>query len=174
LSLLRDLDASSNNLSSLDSLSPFKELAALQVLNLSGNYLVKIPPEIGNLPALEKLYVSENELIEVPPEMGNLTTLLELNLDENKLVTLPRTVGQMRSLEVLHINQNLLRDLPDEIYLLPLKMFGIDDNPFDDIPPNITDAGSQEVFDYLGQRLQNARAAGDGGQGGADDGDDDN
>jgi len=87
-----------------------------------------------------------------------LTKLVELNLDENKLVRLQNTVGQMRALEILHVNQNNLRDLPDEIYLLPLKMFGIDDNPFDDIPVSVTEAGSQEVFDYLGQRLQNARA----------------
>lgn len=65
---------------------------------------------------------------------------------------MPREIGNMGKLEVLNINQNDLFDLPNEIYRLPLRMFGIDDNPLDDIPLDIVEGGSQQVFDYLGQR----------------------
>jgi len=30
----------------------------------------------------------------------------------------------------------------------------MDDNPLEDIPPEITEGGSQAVFNYLGDRLQ--------------------
>jgi Leucine-rich repeat (LRR) protein len=93
-------------------------------------------------------------LTQLPPEIGHLTSLVELNLDENKLTQLPREIGQLCSLQILNFNQNELNDLPDEIYLLPLKMFGIDDNPLEAIPPEVVEAGSQEVFDFLGSRLQ--------------------
>jgi len=58
----------------------------------------------------------------------------------------------MVSLEILNVNQNELVDLPNAIYNLPLKMFGIDDNPFDEIPDEVIEGGSQSVFDFLGTR----------------------
>lgn len=38
----------------------------------------------------------------------------------------------------------------------------MDDNPLEDIPTQITEGGSQEVFNFLGQRL--AQREGGGGQ----------
>lgn len=104
--------------------------------------------------------MNENELSELPSEIGNLSNLIELNFDENKLTLLPKEIGNMKSLEILNFNQNQLIDLPDEVYLLPLKMFGIDDNPLDRIPPAVVEGGSQEVFDFLGQRLREAKEGG--------------
>jgi len=133
------------------------EMRALQVLNVAGNGLPTIPPEIGQLPVLEKLYLNENSLKTLPIEIGALTSVIELNLDENQLTSLPRELGKMSTLEVLNFNQNQLNDLPDEIYMLPLKMFGIDDNPLECIPANVVEGGSQEVFDFLGQRLRESQ-----------------
>jgi hypothetical protein len=65
---------------------------------------------------------------------------------------MPTEIGNMSRLEVLNVNQNDLFDLPNEIYKLPLRMFGIDDNPLDDIPLEIVEGGSQQIFDFLGQR----------------------
>jgi len=101
---------------------------------------------------LEKLFLNENNLESLPPEIGNLSKLVELNLDENKLISLPPDIGRLQSLEILNFNQNSLNDLPNEIYSLPLKMFGIDDNPLEEIPAAVVEGGSQEVFDFLGQR----------------------
>jgi len=157
LSLLRDLDISYNDITSLQNLCPMSELRSLQVLNVAGNGLPQIPSAIGSLPSLEKLFLNENELESLPPEIGNLGKLIELNLDENKLVRLPSEMGSLQSLQQLNFNQNNLNDLPNEIYSLPLKMFGIDNNPLGDIPPHIVEGGSQEVFDYLGQRQRDCQ-----------------
>jgi hypothetical protein len=38
------------------------------------------------------------------------------------------------------------------IYDLPLRIFGIDDNPLEAIPAEVLEGGSQSVFDFLGAR----------------------
>lgn len=65
---------------------------------------------------------------------------------------LPAQIGEMKSLQVLNVNQNDLVDLPNGIFNLPLRLFGIDDNPLDEIPPEVVEGGSQAIFDYLGSR----------------------
>jgi len=56
--------------------------------------------------------------------------------------------------QVLSFNENQIDDLPNELYKLEqLRLFGMDDNPLSDIPPHIVEGGSQEVFNYLGERL---------------------
>eukprot|EP01126_Amoeba_proteus_P008861 TRINITY_DN13361_c0_g1_i1.p1 TRINITY_DN13361_c0_g1~~TRINITY_DN13361_c0_g1_i1.p1 ORF type:complete len:285 (+),score=44.87 TRINITY_DN13361_c0_g1_i1:132-986(+) len=160
LALLKDFDCNCNSIRDFTNFIPCSSFTALQVLNISGNELRFLPSEIGALTTLEKILVNENELAILPTEIGLLTNVVELNLDENKLQQIPREIGRMSKLEVLNINQNDLFDLPNEIYNLPLRMFGIDDNPLDEVPLNIVEGGSQEVFDYLGQRLN----GGAGGQ----------
>jgi hypothetical protein len=39
-----------------------------------------------------------------------------------------------------------------------LRLFGMDDNPLADIPPHVSEGGSQEVFNFLGQRLHQSKA----------------
>jgi len=91
----------------------------------------------------------------LPSTIGQLNKVVEMNLDENKITSLPRQFGNMKALEVLNINHNELVDLPNELYVLPLRIFGIDDNPFDNIPLHVVETGSQGVFDWIGQRYQN-------------------
>jgi len=76
---------------------------------------------------------------------------------KNKLTLLPNEIGGMCALEVLNVNQNTLRDLPSELYSLPLRMFGIDDNPLNAIPDSVVEGGSQEIFDFLGKRLKDKK-----------------
>jgi len=52
-------------------------------LDLSGNELTTLPPEIGLLTSLTTLYLSENELTMLPPEIGQLTGLTTLYLSNN-------------------------------------------------------------------------------------------
>lgn len=73
---------------------------------------------------------------------------------KNKLKSLPTELGNLSCLEVLSFNENLIDDIPNELYLLEqLRLFGMDDNPLAEIPSYITEGGSQEVFNYLGERL---------------------
>jgi Leucine-rich repeat (LRR) protein len=58
-------------------------------LDLSGEGLKYLPPEIGNLTGLTWLWLSGNQLTALPPEIGNLTGLTDLDLDGNQLTALP-------------------------------------------------------------------------------------
>ena len=58
-------------------------------LDLEGNELHELPPEIGQLTNLQRLDLRGNQLSELPPEIGQLTNLQELALDGNPLLKSP-------------------------------------------------------------------------------------
>lgn len=80
LVLLKDFDCNGNTIKDLTNFIPCSTFTALQVLNLSGNELKKLPKEIGSLTTLEKFMVHENELVELPTELGLLSNVVELCL----------------------------------------------------------------------------------------------
>jgi Leucine-rich repeat (LRR) protein len=45
------------------------------MLNLSDNFIKKLPQNFENLQQLSKLYLDHNELMEIPPELGKITSL---------------------------------------------------------------------------------------------------
>jgi Leucine-rich repeat (LRR) protein len=49
-------------------------------LNLSGNSLTSVPPELARLTSLQRLDLSANQLTSLPPELAQLTNLRELYL----------------------------------------------------------------------------------------------
>jgi Leucine-rich repeat (LRR) protein len=80
LVLLKDFDCNSNSIKDLTNFTPCSAFSAMQVLNLSGNELKKLPREIGTLITLEKFMIHENELTDLPSEIGLLANVVELCL----------------------------------------------------------------------------------------------
>lgn len=76
-------------------------------LDLSGNELAELPPQIGKLTQLKKLILSKHEyddkgsyirtvgnrLSTLPPEIGLLVQLEELQIVKNQLSSLPAEFG---------------------------------------------------------------------------------
>ena len=84
-------------------------------MDLRGNRLTALPPEIGNLTNLTRLNLGGNQLTALPPEIGKLTNLTYLNLGGNQLTALPIQVGALALLKELSVRDNRLTGLPHTI-----------------------------------------------------------
>jgi Leucine-rich repeat (LRR) protein len=92
-------------------------------LDLSGNDLTVLPPEIGKLTQLKKLILGKykyndkgnivgtigNKLSALPAEIGQLHYLEELQVVDNRLSSLPQEIGQLTNVQTLDLTKNQLR-----------------------------------------------------------------
>jgi Leucine-rich repeat (LRR) protein len=83
---------------------------SLRQLNLSSNFLSSVPRCVVSLSLnkLEKLDLSDNLLAVLPNEISNLTNLEEIKVDNNMIVSLPEAIGSLRKLKVLSLRNNKL------------------------------------------------------------------
>ena len=114
------------------------ELVNLTELNLSGNRLISVPKEIGQLTNLKELNLKEHKLISIPKEIGQLINLTELNLSGNRLTSIPKEIGQLTNLKKLYLYFNKLTNIPKEFgKLVNLKILYLYYNILTDIPKEI-------------------------------------
>ncbi|KAF5419007.1 MAG: hypothetical protein C5S49_00980 [Candidatus Methanogaster sp.] len=110
------LDLSGNQLTALP--PEIAKLASLTELDLSGNQLTALLPEITKLTSLTELYLSNNQLTALPPEIAKLTKLTGIYLSGNQLTALPPEIAKLTNLTVLNLSFNQLTALPPEIVKL--------------------------------------------------------
>lgn len=76
-------------------------------LDLIGQGISELPPEIGRLKNLKTLNLGirygkektyKNQLYELPAEIGQLTNLQRLDFSGNRLVSLPESIGKLINL----------------------------------------------------------------------------
>ncbi len=89
-------------------------------LDLEGERIERLPPEIGRLTGLRRLRVggelfNPNPLQTLPAEIGQLVNLTELDLSHNQLTAVPPEIGQLLNLTQLDLRGNQLTAVPSEI-----------------------------------------------------------
>ena len=91
--------------------------------------LTEVQENIGELKKLQVLNLSGNSLNKLPDSIGHLINLKELYLDCISLKTLPNTISKLHNLEVLSLSDNPFSELPTKMkHLTNLKRLPLDNN----------------------------------------------
>jgi nucleoside phosphorylase len=107
-------------------------------LDLTGNGLTSLPPEIRRLTHLRILDLTHNELPDLPPEIGELTELTSLNVMSNRLKSLPHEIAGLVRLNSLGLSFNRVTTLPAEVAgLVRLKSLDLSHNEMKALPPEV-------------------------------------
>ncbi len=90
-------------------------IGELTNLNLGGNGLQTIPPEISNLKNLKKLELDYNDLHNIPSFIGEFKNLRELSIRSNRVIKLPQSLSKLSGLRISMCNNYL--KLKDQVEL---------------------------------------------------------
>eukprot|EP01113_Clastostelium_recurvatum_P008933 TRINITY_DN1425_c0_g1_i2.p1 TRINITY_DN1425_c0_g1~~TRINITY_DN1425_c0_g1_i2.p1 ORF type:complete len:3048 (-),score=746.58 TRINITY_DN1425_c0_g1_i2:25-9168(-) len=93
-------------------LARLPHLPALEVLDVSSNALLIVPPPVMTLPALKTLRVTNNSISTLPTVDGALPNITTLVLNQNRLEDFPLAVTRLSTLQTLDISNNTIKELP--------------------------------------------------------------
>ncbi|MBB4842322.1 hypothetical protein HNP55_000817 [Paucibacter oligotrophus] len=129
---LEVLDLSGNALSRLP--EDLHRLKRLRILFCSGNRFTELPAVLGACAALEMVGFKSNQICRVPAE-AIPPQLRWLILTDNQIETLPATLGQCMRLQKLALAGNRLRTLPASMAACTgLELLRISANRFNELP----------------------------------------
>lgn len=130
---LEVLDLSGGSLTRLP--DDLGRLRRLRVLFCSGNRFARLPPALGDCPALSQIGFRGTGLREVPGE-ALPPSLRWLTLTDNAIETLPSALGERPHLQKVMLAGNRLRDLPAGLAgATALELIRLAANRFDTLPP---------------------------------------
>ena len=120
-------------------------------LDLSGQGLVQLSPNLFHYDFLESLYLNNNKLTSVPPAISKLRSLRVLDLSNNKISELPSELGLCFNIRFLYLFDNNIKTLPNSFgNLIELLFLGIEGNPIDmKIANIIAEKGTKELIATL-------------------------
>ena len=108
-------------------------------LDLSGQGLTVLPPEIVQFPNLTRLSLSNNQITEIPAAIAQLTKLTTLNLYNNKIAKIPDAIAQLTNLTQLSLASNQITEIPAAIaQLINLTQLYLSNNQITEIPAVIS------------------------------------
>lgn len=84
----------------------------LRQLNLSGNNIKYLPPDIGKLAVIEDFNLSRNALFKLPRSFGMMKNLKSLDLSYNSFSSLDKEIENLLTLEKLNLSGNLYTSIP--------------------------------------------------------------
>ncbi|XP_074070698.1 leucine-rich repeat-containing protein 58 [Macrotis lagotis] len=144
---LQLLDVSGNGLRALG--PELLELRCLRTLLAKNNRLGgpgALPKGLARAPlcrTLQVLNLSGNCFQELPPALLEMRALHTLSLGGNQLHAIPPEIENLRSLEFLYLGGNFIKEIPPELANLPsLNHLVLCDNKIQSVPPQLAQLNS--------------------------------
>jgi len=155
---LENVSLSSNKLIVLP---PLFTWSKLKTLNISNNYLIKLPSDIFQIPTLEVLRVSNNQIDDNGiPKLITSTRLKQLDLRKNHLSTIPEGIINLTELQVLTLQDNQITDLTADIQkLTSLTELNLNGNQIQSLPHQLLHLTSLKKLYLDNNQIQSISSA---------------
>ncbi len=126
----------------------------LRRLDISGNRLTELPPELKKLRKLSELNAGHNRLTSFPEALCGHDYLAVLRLKGNAIQSLPPNFKHLRALEILDLSDNGLTGIPLAL-CQTRRLIDLDlkENRIDRLPPEIGHLSYLENMDLAGNPL---------------------
>ncbi|KAH3679503.1 hypothetical protein WICMUC_000924 [Wickerhamomyces mucosus] len=127
-------------------------------LDLSGQNIPYLSPNLFKYEFLTKLYLNGNNLKKLPKSIKNLKYLKILDVSNNNLNSIPIELGLLFHLKYLYLFDNNLQTLPQELgNLFELNFIGIEGNPkFDlSLAKILAQRGTRSLIFHLRDNVSN-------------------
>jgi len=126
----------------------------LRTVNLSGNRLTCVPPQLLDIVSLRNLYLGANLIEEITSDICRLRRLRLLYLGGNQLRKLPEEIGLLPYMQVLLLSDNHLKKLPDSLCnLLRLQCLHLHHNKLTTLPHGLVQIKSLSELSLRGNPL---------------------
>jgi len=125
----------------------------LEILNLTGNRLSALPPDLGRLRKLRIVFCSSNDFAELPQVLGDCPALEMVGFKANR-ITLVAGAALPPKLRWLILTDNAIAHLPAELGQRPaIQKLMLAGNRISDLPAGLADAHSLELLRLSANRF---------------------
>ncbi|WP_348747995.1 protein kinase [Pseudomonas rhodesiae] len=130
------------------------ELAdTLEILNLSGNALSRLPDDLHRLPHLRVLFCSDNAFTELPTCLGQCAKLSMIGFKANRISQVP-AAALPPQLRWLILTDNCIRQLPEALGERPLlQKLMLAGNQLEQLPRSLAQCHNLELIRIASNRL---------------------
>ncbi|WP_285422267.1 protein kinase [Pseudomonas sp. efr-133-TYG-23] len=130
------------------------ELAdTLEILNLSGNALSRLPDDLHRLPHLRVLFCSDNAFTELPTSLGQCAKLSMIGFKANRISQVP-AAALPPQLRWLILTDNCIRQLPEALGERPLlQKLMLAGNQLEQLPRSLAQCHNLELIRIASNRL---------------------
>ncbi|MBP7452748.1 MAG: protein kinase [Ottowia sp.] len=126
----------------------------MRELRLNGQGLTALPPEVfDHADTLELLDVSGNALSALPPDLHRLKRLRILFASNNRFTELPAALGECAALEMVGFKTNAITHVPGHALPAQLRWLILTDNAIDTLPSALGQRPRLQKLMLAGNRL---------------------
>lgn len=126
---------------------------SLEILNLTGNALSRLPDDLHRLPNLRVLFCSENAFTELPECLGQCAQLSMIGFKSNRISHVP-AAALPPLLRWLILTDNCITELPNELGKRPLlQKLMLAGNHLEHLPQSLAQCKNLELLRIASNRL---------------------